>query len=182
VATASVSTSVYEVDPVHTTVEFAVKHMMVATVKGRFREVSGTIHLNEGEPISSWVEASINTASVDTGVEKRDDDLRSENFLAVGRFPTMTFHSKAVRQEGEDRWTVVGDLMIRGVTREVLLDTEFEGRAPDLWGKERIGFTAQTTLSRHDFGLTYNQVLETGGVVVADKVKITIHIEALKRD
>ncbi len=140
------------------------------------------IHIDERDPTKSWVEASINTASVDTGVEMRDDDLRSGNFFAVERFPAMRFRSTRVERIDHDNWKVYGDLTIRDVTREVELRTELEGRGPGFDGKERLGFTAQTSLNRHDFGLKYNPVLETGGVVVGDKVKITLHIEAVRQE
>jgi len=171
----------YTIDPVHSSAEFAVKHMMVSTVRGRFRDLEGTIHLDEADPTRSEVQATIQTASVDTGVEARDNDLRSENFFHVEQFPTITFRSTSVERDGDDddEWLVRGDLTIRGVTREVVLETELEGRGPGFQGEPRIGFTAETAISRKDFGLTYNAALETGGVVVGDKVRITLHIEAV---
>jgi polyisoprenoid-binding protein YceI len=180
--TSPATTATYAIDPVHSTAEFSIKHLMVSTVKGRFRELDGDLHIDDTDPTQSWVEASINAASVDTGVEMRDEDLRSENFFAADRFPTMRFRSTRVEQVGEDNWRVYGDLTIRDVTREVQLDTEFEGRGPGFDGKQRLGFTAQTSLNREDFGLKYNAVLETGGVVVGDKVKITLHIEAVQQE
>jgi polyisoprenoid-binding protein YceI len=175
-------TGTYTIDPTHSTAEFAVKHLMVSTVKGRFRQLGGILHIDEDTPQRSWVEAWIDAASVDTGVDMRDDDLRSENFLGAAAFPRLFFKSASVESLEGDTWRVRGDLTIRGVTRPVVLETEFEGRGPDFEGKERIGFTAQTTLSRRDFGLTYNPVLETGGVVVGDNIKVTLHIEAQRED
>jgi polyisoprenoid-binding protein YceI len=180
--TTDIRTSTYAIDPIHSTAEFSVKHMMVSTVKGRFLELEGAIHLDESEPARSWVEASINTASVDTGVEMRDNDLRSDNFFAADRFPKITFRSKRVEAIDGETWNVVGDLTIRDVTREVILKTELEGRGPDFQGVERIGFTAETSFNRSDFGLTYNAVLETGGLVVGDKVKVALNIEAIRQD
>jgi len=180
--TTEAAVNTYAIDAMHSTAEFSVKHLMVSTVKGRFKQLDGKIYLDEPEPSRSSVEATIDVASVDTGVEMRDNDLRSDNFFAADRFPTIRFESKSVERVDDDTWRVRGDLTIRDVTREVVLDTEFEGRGKGFQGEERLGFTAQTTLNRHDFGLNYNAVLETGGVVVGDKVKITLHIEAVKQD
>jgi polyisoprenoid-binding protein YceI len=172
----------YAIDALHSTAEFSVKHMMVSTVKGNFRDIEGIIRVDEEQPASSSVEATIKTASVDTGVEMRDNDLRSESFFDAEHFPAMSFRSTSVQRFDDETWRVAGDLTIKGVTRPVVLDTEFEGRGPDFSGTERIGFTAYTSFSRGDFGLTYNPVLETGGVVVGDKVKVTLHIEAVRQD
>jgi polyisoprenoid-binding protein YceI len=180
--TSTTAVSTWTIDPVHSVAEFSVKHLMVATVKGSFRDIDGTIHLDEAEPARSRVEASLATASIDTGVEMRDNDLRSDNFFAAERFPQITFKSTRAEKIDDDRWQVFGDLTIRGVTREVSLATEFEGRGKGFDGKEHIGFTAETSINRGDFGLTYNAVLETGGVVVGDRVKITLHIEAIRQD
>jgi polyisoprenoid-binding protein YceI len=171
----------YAIDSSHSSAEFSVKHMMISTVKGTFREIEGTIKIDEEAPERSSVEAAISTASVDTGVGMRDDDLRSENFFYVAQYPRITFRSTSVEPVDGDTWRVKGDLTIRDVTREVVLDTEFGGKVSDPWGAERIGFTAETSINRKDFGLNYNAVLETGGVVVGDKVKITLHIEAVRQ-
>jgi polyisoprenoid-binding protein YceI len=154
---------------------------MVSTVKGRFRDVDGAVFIDEESPERSHVEATIGTASVDTGVEMRDEDLRSANFFDVEHYPSITFRSTGVEKVDDEHWRVRGDLTIRDTTREVVLDTEFEGRGPDFEGKTRIGFSAETSINRKDFGLNYNPVLETGGIVVGDKVKIAIHIEAVQQ-
>ena len=180
--TRAATRTVYAIDPAHSTAEFSVKHMMISTVKGRFRDLEGKVYIDEEAPERSSVEATIRVASVDTGVEMRDDDLRSDNFFGAEKFPTITFRSTAVEKVDDERWRVHGELTIRGVTRPVTLDTEFEGRVTDPYGKERMGFAATTAINRGDFGLTYNAVLETGGVVVGDNVKITLHIEAVKED
>jgi polyisoprenoid-binding protein YceI len=180
--TSASAVSTWSLDPVHSIAEFSVKHLMVATVKGRFLEMEGTIGIDEEEPHNSFVQATIKTASVDTGNQMRDDDLRSENFFAVDRFPTITFESRRVEKGDGERWKVFGDLTIRDVTKEVELDTELEGRAPGFDGKEHLGFTAETVINRKDFGLHYNAVLESGGMVVGDRVKITLHIEAIRED
>ena len=180
--TAQTKTRTHALDPIHSTAEFSVKHLMVSTVKGRFRDLEGDLYIDEAEPTRSWVEATIKTASVDTGVEMRDNDLRSENFFESERFPTITFRSTGVERVDDEHWRVRGDLTIRDVIRKVVLDTEFEGRGPGFDGKERLGFSAETSINRKDFGLTFNQVLETGGVVVGDKVKISIHVESVRLD
>lgn len=179
--TTQTRTATYAIDPVHTNAEFAVKHMMVSTVKGVFRDVAGTVLIDEETPERSSVEATIATASVDTGVQMRDDDLRSANFFDAEGFPAMTFRSTSVERVDDENWKVRGDLSIRDVTKEVVLETEFGGRGPDAYGVERIGFTAETSLSRKEFGLTYNAVLETGGVAVGDKVKVVLNIEAIRQ-
>ena len=180
--TSTNAVSTWTLDPVHSVAEFSVKHLMVATVKGRFLEMEGTIHIDEDQPLRSSVQATIQTASVDTGNQMRDDDLRSENFFAADRFPTIHFESKRVEKTRDEHWKVFGDLTIRDVTKESELDTELEGRAPGFDGKEHLGFTAETVINRKDFGLHYNAVLETGGMVVGDRVKITLHIEAIRQD
>jgi len=180
--TSTRAVSTWSIDPVHSIAEFSVKHLMVATVKGHFREMEGTIHLDEEQPENSSGQATIQTASVDTGNQMRDDDLRSDNFFGADQFPTITFRSTRVEKVDDERWKVYGDLTIRDVTKEVALETEFEGRAPGFEGKEHLGFTAETAINRKDFGLRYNAVLETGGVAVGDRVKITLNIEAIRQD
>jgi polyisoprenoid-binding protein YceI len=181
VTTETTAATAFAIDPAHSSAEFAVKHMMIATVRGRFRDLEGAIHLDDADPTRSSVEASIDAASVNTDVDMRDNHLRSDDFLAVERFPRILFRSTAVEpQRDDDRWLVHGDLTIRGVTHPVTLDAELEGRGTGFEGEDRVGFTAHTTLSRKDFGLEYNQALETGGMVVGDKVKVTLHIEAAR--
>jgi polyisoprenoid-binding protein YceI len=170
----------WSIDGAHSIAEFAVKHMMVSTVKGRFRTLRGAVHIEEDRPEHSSVEAEIETASIDTGVEQRDDHLRSDDFFSAGRFPSITFRSTRVERAGDDTWKVTGDLTIRDVTKPVTLDTEFEGETIDAFGKRRAAFTATTTINRRDFGLNWNGVIEAGGVVVQDKVKITLHIAAVQ--
>jgi polyisoprenoid-binding protein YceI len=179
--TSTNAVSTWTLDPVHSIAEFSVKHLMVATVKGRFLEMEGTIHIDEDQPLNSSVRATIQAASVDTGNQMRDDDLRADDFLGAAKFPTIRFVSTRVEEVDDDRWKVFGDLTIRDVTREVALDTELEGRAPGFDGKEHVGFTAETLINRKQFDLKYNAALETGGMVVGDRVKITLHIEAIKQ-
>jgi polyisoprenoid-binding protein YceI len=179
--TAQTAVSTWTIDPVHSIAEFAVRHMMVSTVKGRFRSMEGTLTLDEQHPERSSVVASIDVASIDTAEPDRDAHLRSDDFFNAERFPKMTFRSTRVEMTGEGRANVYGELTIRDVTKEVVLDTELEGRTKDPWGNERIGFSATTELNRKEFGLRWNQVLETGGVVVGDRVKVNLHIEAVRK-
>lgn len=179
------STTAWVLDPAHTLVEFSAKHMMITTVKGRFAEVSGTIHVDEQNPNRSSVEAVIDAASLDTRTQQRDDHLRSADFLDVVNYPKITFRSTriegAAHAEG-DRFKVVGDLTIRGTTCEVTLDATFDGTAKDPWGGERAGFTATTKIDRRDFGLTWNQALEAGGVLVSNEIRISIEAQAVKQE
>lgn len=179
--TTSTTRAVYAIDPTHSSAEFAVKHMMIATVRGRFRQLEGTLHLDEVEPTRSSVQATIQAASVDTGLELRDNDLRGDGFFDAERFPTIGFESTSVERVSDERWLVRGDLTIRDVTRPVILETEVEGRGRGFGGEERIGFSATTAIDRKDFGLTYNAALETGGLVVGDRVRITLDIEAARQ-
>jgi polyisoprenoid-binding protein YceI len=180
-ATAPTSTITWTADPMHSIAEFAVKHFVVTTVKGRFRDLEATLHLDEADPENSWAEAKIAVASVDTNVEIRDNDLRSDNFFSADRFPYITFRSTKVERLDEERFRLTGDLTIRDVTKEVVLDGEYEGQIDSPYGDRRAGFTATTEINRSDFGMRWNQVIESGGVTVADKVKITIHIEAIRQ-
>jgi polyisoprenoid-binding protein YceI len=174
---AATGVKVYEIDPAHTEVEFAVKHLMFTTVKGRFADVAGTIRLDDEHAENSSVEVTINVTSVDTRQEQRDGHLRSADFFDVEKYPTMTFKSTKVEKKGNDL-RVTGDLTLHGVTREVVLQGEENGRGPDPWGNEKIAFTATTKVDRTDFGLNYNQALETGGVLVGTDIKITLEIQA----
>jgi polyisoprenoid-binding protein YceI len=180
---AAAKTSTWVLDPTHTIVEFAVKHLVIATVKGRFRDLEGTVHLDDANPENSWVEAKIAVASVDTNMEIRDNDLRSDNFFSADKFPYITFRRTKVERVDEERFRLTGDLTIRDVTREVVLDGEYEGRVDDPYGDtQRAGFTATTQINRSDFGMRWNQVIESGGVAVGDKVKITLHVESIRQN
>jgi polyisoprenoid-binding protein YceI len=168
----------WTIDTSHSSVEFAARHVMVSKVKGRFHDFEGAITIAEN-PLDSKVEATIQLASVDTKDAQRDEHLRSDDFFAVATHPTMTFVSREVRPDGDD-FVVVGDLTIRGVTRPVELDLEFNGVSADPWGGTRAGFTAKTEVNRRDFGLEWNVALDTGGVLVGEKVKIELEIEAVR--
>ena len=177
-------TTRWEIDPVHTTVEFSVKHMMFTTVRGRFKGVKGTIEVDEKNPDHSSVNVEIDAVSIDTGAADRDAHLRSADFLDVENHPKITFRSKrvegAANREG-DEFRVLGDLDIRGKTIEVALDVTYTGRGKDPWGGERAGANATTDIDRREWGLQWNQALETGGVLVGNKVKIEIDVQAVKQ-
>ena len=173
--------SVWAIDPAHTTVEFTVRHMMIAKVRGRFTGVEATIHEAERAGDSA-LEAVIQVESISTGDEKRDGHLKSADFFDVENHPEMRFRSTKVVPVAGNRFRVEGDLTIRGVTRPVALDVKEEGRARDPWGGERAGFSAKTRINRKDFGLEWNVALETGGFLVGDDVDIHIEAEAVLQD
>jgi polyisoprenoid-binding protein YceI len=179
-ATAPETRTAWKLDPAHTSVEFSAKHMMITTVRGRIADVEGTIFTDEENPSNSSVTAVLKAASLDTGNEQRDQHLRSADFLDVENFPNITFESKRI-DGSKDHFKLVGDLTIRGVTRELTLDVTFEGEGKDPWGGERAGFTASGKIDRRDFGLTWNQALETGGVLVANEIKISVEVQATKQ-
>jgi polyisoprenoid-binding protein YceI len=172
----------WELDPKHTTIEFAVKHMMFTTVRGRFKSFAGRVEIDPDNPDQSQVEVSIDADSIDTGVPDRDAHLRSADFLDVEQHRTIVFHSTEVhgayREEG-DRFQVSGDLDIRGTVLPVTVDVTFEGVGKDPWGQQRAGFTATAEIDRRDWGLRWNQALETGGVLVANRVRIEIQAQAV---
>ena len=178
------STSVlttWRIDPAHSQVQFAVRHLMISTVKGSFGEVNGTIVADESDPASASIEATIGVGSVDTRQSDRDAHLRSPDFFDTAKFPTITFRSKRIVEGEKGQYRVTGDLTIRDVTREAQLNATFEGRGKDPWGNDRAAFSAATTIDRRDWGLTYNQALETGGVAVGHDIKLTIDLEATKQ-
>ncbi len=177
------NTTTWQIDPAHTAVEFAVKHMMFTTVRGRFKDVKGTIEVDEQNPDRSTVNVEIAAASIDTGVADRDAHLRSADFLDVEKFPTITFRSKrvegAMKKEG-DRFKIAGDLVIHGKSMEVTLDTVYLGSGKDPWGNIKSGAEATAKIDRREWGLTWNQALETGGVLVANDIRIEIQLQAVK--
>jgi polyisoprenoid-binding protein YceI len=176
--------STWRLDPTHSSVEFSVKHMMMTTVRGRFKDVRATLTGSEEHPDGCCVEAEIDVSSIDTGVADRDEHLKGADFFDAARYPQITFRSTryegTVRTEG-DRFRVLGDLRIRDTTIEVTLDCVFAGRGPDPWGNERAGVTAQTEIDRRDWGLRWNQAIETGGVLVANKVRIEVEAQFIRQ-
>jgi polyisoprenoid-binding protein YceI len=169
----------WKLDPAHTTVEFSAKHLMITTVKGRIADVEGVINIDEKNPMNSSVEATLKAASLDTRTEQRDQHLRSGDFLDVEKYPAIKFRS--TRLEGDkEEFKLTGELTIRDVTREITLDVQFEGQTKDPWGGERVGFSATGKIDRREFGLTWNVLLETGGLTVGNDVKISIEAQAVK--
>jgi polyisoprenoid-binding protein YceI len=168
----------YTIDPTHTSVEFIGRHLMITKVRGRLPDVSGTITIDD-EPAHSHVEVEIQVASLDTGDTQRDDSLRSPDFFDVEHYPTITFRSMKVEPGASGTWTVTGDLTVRGVTRPVTLEVDFDGANASPFGDERIAFSAATDVNRDDWGLTWNLALETGGVLVGKKVRIELNVQAI---
>jgi polyisoprenoid-binding protein YceI len=170
----------YELDPSHSSVGFSVRHLMVSKTKGRFGAFRGTVTIGE-DPLASSVDVEIQAASIDTRDEARDGHLRSADFFDAESHPAITYRSTKVTPAGKDRWAVEGELTVRGATLAVPLEVTFEGGARDPWGGARIGFTAHTELDREAFGLTWNQALETGGVLVGKQVRIDIEAEGIQQ-
>jgi polyisoprenoid-binding protein YceI len=171
----------WQIDPSHTTVGFAVKHMVVTTVKGHFGKVSGSIELDEADPTNSTIRAEIEAASIDTRWPDRDAHLRSADFLDAEAYPTITFQSTSIERDG-DAYTLRGDLTIRGISRPVTLKAEFNGIGNDPWGGTRAGFSAEGKLDRKLWNMTWNGALEAGGLLVGDEVKLSLDVEAIKQE
>jgi polyisoprenoid-binding protein YceI len=171
----------WQIDGAHSAVNLAVRHMVISKVRGHFTKWNAKLQLDTTELTRSTVEVEIEAASIETGVADRDTHLRSPDFLDAAKYPTLRYRSRRVEAASKDRLRVVGDLTIRDVTREIVLDVEYGGQGKDPWGNTRVGFTATASLNRKDFGLTWNQALETGGVLVADRVDIEIELQAIKQ-
>jgi len=171
----------WQIDPPHTNVQFAVRHMMISNVKGQFQKTSGTITTNGNDPASATIDATIDASSIDTRVDRRDAHLKSPDFLDVAKFPTITFKSTKVEADGPNKWKVTGDLTLHGVTKPVVLDVEGSGPPIQVMGHTRAGASATAKIKRSDFGLTWNKALESGGVMVGDDVAISIDVEAVKK-
>jgi polyisoprenoid-binding protein YceI len=175
------STTTWNIDPAHTSVEFKVKHMMIANVKGHFSKVSGVLTRNESDPAKDRIEATIEAGSIQTRDEQRDAHLKSADFFHVEKFPTLHFRSTGVSVVGGGELSVEGDLTIHGVTKKI--NFAVEGPTPpakDPWGNTRIGLSASTKINRKDFGLTWNAALETGGILVGDDITITLDAQFVK--
>jgi polyisoprenoid-binding protein YceI len=179
--TTTAPTTTWTVDPSHTHVAFGVKHLMISTVRGRFTDVTGTAIYDEAQPARSRVEVRVGVASIDTREPQRDAHLRSADFFDADRFSEITFTSTRLEGDPSGEFTLVGDLTIHGVTREVVLAGAAEGRTTDPWGGERLGFSATGKIDRSAFGLTWNQALEAGGVLVGDEVKLTLDVELVRK-
>ncbi|MGF1238519.1 MULTISPECIES: YceI family protein [unclassified Streptomyces] len=170
----------YTIDPAHSTLGFTARHAMVTNVKGRFTEFTGTLHLDGADPAASTATLDIAMDSIDTGSADRDGHLKSADFFKTEEFPSMTFRSTEAEALGGDDYRITGDLTILGVTKPVTIDLEFNGAAKDPFGNERVGFEGKTEILRSEWGLTWNAALETGGVLVSDKIKLNFDISAIK--
>ena len=180
---AASTTTTWNIDPAHTSIEFAAKHMMITTVRGRIVDLHGSIEVNEQQPNASHTEVAMEAKSIDTRNEQRDQHLRSADFLDVDKWTHVTFRSRKVdgaRAREGSQFKVVGDLTIKDVTKEITLDVTYEGRGKDPWGGERVSFSADTKIDRREWGLTWNAALETGGVLVSNEIKIHIDVQAVK--
>lgn len=172
----------WEIDPAHTTIQFSVRHMMVSNVRGQFAKFRGHVDGEETNPTATRIEATIDTASIDTANQKRDDHLRGADFLDAAKFPTITFTSTKVEKAGEAKWKVTGDLTLHGVTREIVLDlSDVTPPIKDPMGISRAGAEARTTINRQDFGVSFNKTMEGGGLLVGNEIAITIDVEVTKK-
>ncbi len=178
--TPQAATGTWVIDPVHSFAEFAVKHMMVATAKGRFTTLAGTLQLDAAHPAHSSVVASIDLASVDTGEPKRDAHLRSDDFFGADQFPQLTFRSTRVERKGKEGYVLHGQLTLKGVTKPVALPFTIAGAVKDPWGNTRFGVQAQTKINRRDFGINYGSAFAGGGLDVGNEVTINLQLEAVK--
>jgi polyisoprenoid-binding protein YceI len=169
----------WKIDDVHSGIYFKVKHLVVATLRGQFRRFSADLGLDEADLTRSSVSIAIEAASVDTGHPQRDANLRSANFLDAATFPSLTFRSRRFEHVANDSYRMIGDLTIRDLTREVILEARFGGFVVDLRGARRAGFGARTSIQRGDFGIVWNQPVESGGVAISDRVDIVIEVEAV---
>ncbi|WP_416973247.1 YceI family protein [Streptomyces sp. 4F14] len=171
----------YTIDPAHSTLGFTARHAMVTNVKGKFDEFSGELHLDGSDPSASTASLDIVMASIDTGSADRDGHLKSADFFRTDEFPAMTFRSTKAESLGGDDYRVTGDLTILGTTKPISIDLEFNGAAKDPFGNERVGFEGKAELLRSEWGITWNAALETGGVLVSDKIKLSFDISAIKK-
>ncbi len=169
---------IWTIDPSHTAVTFVARHLVITKVRGKFGEVTGALTIAD-DKLASTVEATIGMASVTTGDDGRDEHLKSADFFDVETYPTMTFVSTSIRGDGAE-YVLTGDLTIKGVSKSVELDLEFEGVSPDPWGGTRVGFSATGEINRRDFGLNFDVKLDTGGALVSEKIKIEIEAQAVK--
>jgi len=178
---ASAATTTWQIDPAHTAAGFAVRHLMISTVRGQFKGVNGAVVWDDQDISKSMIDVTIDAKTVDTSEPKRDEDLRSERFFDTAKYPTITFKSKKIESVSAGKLKVTGDLTIHGVSKEVVLDVEGPSNPlKDPWGNTRIGISATTKINRKDYGLTWNAALETGGILVGDEVTITLDVQFVK--
>ena len=173
-------TGTYTLDPTHTRIGFVARHAMVTKVRGSFNEFEGTAVIDGANPANSSVRVTIDAASIDTRNAQRDEHLRTNDFLALEQYPQITFLSTGIRQAGDTTFEVTGDLTIKDVTNRITVPFEFEGASQDPFGNQRIGFDGSVTISRKDYGITWNAALETGGVLVSDKIVLEFEVSAIK--
>ncbi len=171
----------WQIDPAHSQIQFSARHMMISNVRGRFESFTGQVEFDEQDPIRSSVEVEIDATSINTREPQRDGHLKSPDFLDAERFPHLLFKSTRVEKIDDTRGRIVGDLTIRDVTRQVVLDVEYAGQAKSPWGTTSAGFSATTRINRKDWGLVWNAALETGGVLVGDQITISIELEIVKQ-
>lgn len=172
----------WQMDKAHSDVHFSIRHMMISTVRGRFEEFGGTFEVNEADPTQSKIEMVIQAASINTKEPQRDNHLRSADFLDVEKYPTITFNSTRIEKIDDTHGRVFGDLTIKDITKEVVLDVEYFGQAKSPYGVISAGFEATTKINRKDWDLTWNVALETGGMLVGDELKIEIELELMKQE
>jgi polyisoprenoid-binding protein YceI len=179
--TASLSTAAtFAIDPVHSSIGFKIKHMVISKVRGSFGQFEGIIEFDEVDPALGSVSATITMDSIDTGDQKRDEHLRDADFFNTAEFPTMTFSSKEITKDGDD-WQLKGNLTLHGVTRPVALKLEYNGSVDDPWGNHRVGFAAEGKIDRRDFGISWNNTLDKGGLALGNDVMIQMEIEAIRQ-
>ncbi|KAA3662076.1 MAG: polyisoprenoid-binding protein [Chloroflexi bacterium] len=171
----------WQIDSAHSHINFSVRHMMISKVRGSFETFSGSVNFDEDTPTNTTVDISIDATSINTREDQRDGHLRSPDFLNADEFPTLTFKSSNVEQVDAENGKLYGDLTIRGVSKPVVLDVEYAGQAKSPWGTTSAGFSAKTSIDRTEWGLTWNQALETGGILVGDKITIEIELEIVKQ-
>jgi polyisoprenoid-binding protein YceI len=171
----------YAIDPTHSTIGFNARHAMVTKVRGVFTDFEGAIHVDGANPESSTAEVNVKVVSVDTRNEQRNGHLLSGDFFEQDEFPLMTFRSTGVKVKGDDEFVLTGDLTVKNVTHPIDFDVEFTGAAVDVYGNQRIGFEGKATVSRKEYGMTWNAALETGGVLISDKIVIELDVSAIKQ-
>jgi polyisoprenoid-binding protein YceI len=174
------TTERWEIDSSHSGIHFSVRHLVIAKVRGQFSRWTGAVVVPDGDFTKASVEAVVDASSIDTGVADRDAHLKSADFFDAAQFPEVIFKASRVTPKGDDL-RVVGELTIKGITRDVTLEVEQLGQVQDPWGNQRVAFSAKTAIDRKDFGLTWNQVLETGGVAVGDRINLEIEVEAVRQ-
>ena len=180
-ATPGLRAAEYTIDPMHSKVEFKVKHLGISTVTGRFEKFSGSFSYDPAKVAASKAQATLDAASINTDVEKRDTHLKSPDFLDVAKYPTITFASTGVQDPTPEGFKLLGNLTLHGVTKPVILDTQVGGLVEDPWGNKRAAFTASTTINREDYGVSWNQQLKTGGLLVGEDVKILLEVEGVQK-